>query len=105
MKSESLSQKDLGSEARCLARKLQVKATAQATSKTVRSLMNSSLEGKKLCGGSSSDLIGEWEDLGFLRFGVLVSDLGRFLGIESIFAQYEKLKSKNKSWEQKENEN
>ena len=68
--------------------------------------MNSSLEGKKLCGGSSSDLIGEWEDLGF-RFGVLVSDLGRFLGIESIFeggAQDEKLKSKKKSWEQKEND-
>lgn len=85
MESESLSQKDLGSEPRCLARKLQVNATAQAMSNIVRSLMNSSLEGKKLCGGSSSDLIGEWEDLGFLRFGVLVSDLGRFLGIESIF--------------------
>lgn len=61
MESESLSQKGLGSESRCLARKLQVKATAQAMSKTVRSLMDSSLEGEgnKLCGGSSNDLIGE----------------------------------------------
>lgn len=68
--------------------------------------MNSSLEGKKLCGGSSSDLIGEWEDLGF-RFGGLDSDLGRFLGIESIFEGFRmrKLKLENKSWEQKENDN
>lgn len=84
MESKLLSQKDLaGFELRDLARKLQVKATTQATSKTFNSLENSSLEGKKLCGGSSIDLIGEEDDLGF-RFGVLVSDLGRFLGIESM---------------------
>lgn len=66
--------------------------------------MNSSLEGKKLCGGSSSDLIGEWEDLGF-RFGGLDSDLGRFLGIESIFEGFRMrtLKSENKCWDEKEN--
>lgn len=84
MESKLLSQKDLaGFELRYLERKLQAKATTQATSKTVRSLKNSSLEGKKLCGGSSNDLIGEEEEVGF-RFGVLVSDLGLFLGIESI---------------------
>jgi hypothetical protein len=73
-----LSQKDLeGFELRDLERKLQVKATAQATSKTFNSVKNSPLEGNKLCGGSSIDLIGEEEeeDLGVLP--VLVSDLGR----------------------------
>lgn len=83
MESKLLSQKGLGFELRYLEMKLQVKATAQATSRTIRSLKNSSLEGKKLSDGSSDDMIGEGEDLGF-RFGVLVSDLSRFLGFESI---------------------